>query len=414
LVKDPKGYLSLPSGFSYKVISRVGDTMSDGLLVPGKPDGMAAFAGSNGRTILVRNHEMNPNQTSLSPYGSDQNLLTAVDQNKIYDMNGGQPCLGGTSTLIYNHQTQEVELQYLSLAGTVYNCAGGPTPWKSWVTCEEFDKNDSIKFSSLEKSHGYCFEVPAREEMGLTDPVPLKALGRFQHEAICVDPDTGIVYLTEDDHDGLFYRFIPDVKSDLKAGGKLQALSLKDRVDLDIRNNDETVVKVGQELAVHWIDMDDIESPNYDLRVRGYQKGATRFNRGEGIWFGNNELFFTCTEGGAKHLGQIFKYKPAANEGEANESGGTLSLFLEPNDADRMKFCDNLTVSPWGDLIVCEDHTHSFLHGVTPKGELYHFAENIGSEGEFAGACFSPDGSTLFVNIQHIGETVAITGPWLS
>ena len=210
LQRDPNGILDLPAGFSYKVIARAGQTMSDGFLVPGLPDGMATFSGPDGLTILVRNHEVNVNSdASLGAFGSDFALLSRLDPKYLYDAGtGARPCLGGVTTLVYNTRTQSVQSQHLSLAGSLRNCAGGPTPWKSWITCEEtFEKAGAVSA----QDHGYCFEVPASASPQLVEPVPLTAMGRFVHEAVAVDPATGIVYLTEDDNESLIYRFIPEV-----------------------------------------------------------------------------------------------------------------------------------------------------------------------------------------------------------
>jgi secreted PhoX family phosphatase len=304
-----------------------------------------------------------------------------------------------------------VEKEYLSLAGTVRNCAGGPTPWGSWLTCEETTvRADDV----LERDHGYVFEVPASETYSLAVPVPLKGMGRFNHEAVAVDPKTGIVYLTEDDSEGLIYRFIPTTKGKLSRGGKLQTLGLTEMPSADTRNWTENLITQGKAYPVRWIDIDDVESPDNDLRFRGFSKGAARFARGEGMWYGKNNIYFACTNGGKIKSGQVFRYIPGPYEGTTREkeSPGKLELFVEPNDKEIFKNCDNLTVAPSGDVILCEDHDHPFIVGITLKGEYYKIAENTGYESEFAGGVFSPDGKTFFVNIQHVGLTVAIEGPW--
>jgi len=165
---------------------------------------------------------------------------------------------------------------------------------------------------------------------------------------------------------------------------------------------------------VTWIDIENVESPEDDLRFQGFEKGAAVFARGEGIWYGNKEIYFACTNGGKIGAGQVFRYTPSRNEGKPEEKNkpGELTLFVESVDREILKSCDNLAVAPWGDVILCEDHKHPFLVGVTPKGELYHLAENVGFESELAGGVFSPSGKTYFVNIQGPGITVAITGPW--
>ena len=220
--------------------------------------------------------------------------------------------------------------------------------------------------------HGYNFEVPASADIGLADPIPLKAMGRFNHEAVAVDPKTGIVYETEDRGDSLIYRFIPDTPGELAAGGKLQALKIRDLKSADTRNwrdrNQKIFwwtynpVPVGETLAVEWVDIENVESPNDDLRMQGYDgKDAAKFARGEGIWYGENqgkgEFYIACTNGGIAYKGQIWRYIPSPYEGTSREAQepGTIELFIEPNDSNLMENADNLTVTPWGDLIICED-----------------------------------------------------------
>ena len=406
LLPDKAKVLELPKGFSYKIISKAGEKMDDGLILPGKPDGMAAFPGPNGTTILIRNHEISPAvNPSLGAFGKQNALLTDTIRAKMYDADtklkegSTVACLGGTSTMVYDTKSHKVVRQFLSLTGTLRNCAGGLTPWGSWITCEESTDRTS---KTLAQDHGYNFEVPVTAEPTLTKAVPLKAMGRFNHEAVAVDPKTGIVYETEDRGDGLIYRFIPKAKGQLAKGGKLQALAVAGLPSLDTRNWEKQSVEVGVKLPVQWLDMDDVESPKDDLRQRGFNKGAAQFARGEGIWYSRDSIYFACTNGGKKKDGQVWRL-----------TGDTLELFAEPNDEALCDNCDNLTVAPWGDLILCEDGgAEQFLIGITPEGKFFKLARNAKSNSEFAGACFSPDGTTLFVNIQHAGFTLAITGPW--
>ena len=421
LQPDPAGLLDLPAGFSYRVISRWGEEMADGLRLPNRADGMATFPGPEGRVILIRNHEVSPDDAASGAFGEDYSLLSRLDPSQCYDYGQGQrPALGGTSTLVYNEATGEVETQFMSLAGTTRNCAGGPTPWNTWITCEETVERAGQGMN--EKDHGYNFEVPALTSPGLAAPVPLKAMGRFNHEAVCVDPRTSIVYQTEDRGDGLIYRFIPHVPEQLAQGGRLQVLMIQDRPSTDTRNWPATEGKpaapafpVGEWVAVTWLDIDDVEAPEDDLRHRGFAAGAARFARGEGMWFGENELYFACTNGGRIGKGQVFRYQPSPYEGTPDEARepGRLQLFAEPNDTDIVQNCDNLTVAPWGDLFLCEDAESPRLIRVTPDGTFSHFGANVGHrDSELTGVCFSPSGQTLFVNIQHYGLTFAITGPW--
>ena len=414
LLPDPHGVLALPEGFRYTILSRAGDWMTDGFVVPARPDGMATFPAAGGRTVIVRNHEIDSDAAADSgAFGHGHELLGRLDAELLYDAGAaGAPALGGTTTMVFDTASQTLEATYLSLAGTLRNCAGGPTPWGSWVTCEETVARAG---GALARDHGYCFEVPARLTELPVRPVPLEAMGRFNHEAVAVDPASGVVYETEDDTQGLLYRFLPDVPGQLARGGRLQALAVRGHTSLDTRNFGGRDIEPGVAMEVAWIDLDHVGSPEDDLRFRGFAAGAARFARGEGIWYGEGELFFACTNGGEARKGQIWRYRPSPHEGwpaEA-EAPGTLELFIEPNDGTLIENADNLTIAPWGDLVVCEDGTgDDRLIRVTPSGEIHELAHNTSSNGELAGVCFSPDGSTLFVNLQVEGLTLAITGPW--
>lgn len=261
------------------------------------------------------------------------------------------------------------------------------------------------------------FEVPAARR-GLADPVPLTAMGRFNHEAAAVDPRTGIVYLTEDREDGLFYRFLPERPGALARGGRLQALAWRDRaLGSDSRNWSGATLPLRQWRPVDWVDLDHVDAPDDDLRLRGHVRGAVRFARGEGIHCGDGELFFCCTNGGAAKLSQIMRYRPSPDEGQSGERAapGRLQLFVESTDASQLNFGDNLVVAPNGHLIICEDQytdpVDNHLRGVTPAGLLYTFAR-LRTQTELAGACFSPDGATMFVNLYSPTKTLAISGPW--
>lgn len=407
LVADPEGLLDLPSGYAYRVISRAGDRMDDGHVVGDRADGMGCFALPNGRVALVRNHELQAKHHDTGPFGS-RSVALAYDR-----ANDGRALPGGTSTLIYDLRSGRVEAQYQSLAGTIRNCAGGITPWGSWLTCEE---DVTRAGNGVSRDHGWVFEVPAAHK-GLVDPVPHKAMGRFNHEAAAIDPATGIVYLTEDRDDSLFYRFLPAQPGRLAAGGRLQALAFVEPGIDDTRNWSETMFARGTMKPVRWIDLNGTESPDDDLRLRGHAAGAARFARGEGVHFGNGSLYFCCTSGGTAKLGQVMCYIPSRFEGTAEERSapGMLQNFVESDDPDLFNFGDNLTVAPNGHLVVCEDQysliVDNHLRGVTPTGKLYTLGR-CRIQSELAGACFSPDGSTLFVNIYSPAMTLAITGPW--
>jgi secreted PhoX family phosphatase len=396
LLPDPAGLFDLPRGFSYRVLSRRGDRMDDGGTVPDYADGMGCFALPGGRLALVRNHELQVTQDAggRPPLAFDH--LTS----------DGRPLPGGTTTLVLDARTLELRRQFRSLAGTIRNCAGGVTPWGSWLTCEEDVTRAGVAMRGgqvVRQDHGWVFEVPAAAE-GLVEPVPLKAMGRFNHEAAAVDPRSGMVYLTEDRDDGLFYRFIPRTPGRLVDGGRLQALAI-DGVP-DSRNRTTQQFAPASSKKVRWVDIENPESPADDLRKQGAGKGATVFARGEGVHMGSGQVYFCCTSGGAARLGQVFRLRPARDE---------LQLFFESTSLEQFNFGGNLTVAPNGHLVVCEDQytekVSNFLRGITPAGEAYPLAR-LHTQTELAGACFSPDGKVLFVNVFSPATTLAITGPW--
>lgn len=425
LVPDPKGLLDLAPGLSYAELSRTGAEMSDGLLEPASHDGMAAFPieGDPTRCLLVRNHELGGN-SQASAFGADGSRASRMAANRVYDRTpAGRPFAGGTTTALVNLKTRRIERSHLSLAGTAVNCAGGPTPWGSWLSCEE---TQLVAGPEAGKSHGFIFEVPAAATAP-ADPVPLKDMGRYSHEAAAVDPATGIVYLTEDTGDSLFYRFLPNTRGELARGGRLQALAIVEQSGADTRNwaadkgGDPALRMVQNRVyAVRWVDMDNVESPDGDLRLRGRAKGAAIFARGEGMAFAleaaGPAIYFTCTSGGAAQIGQIWRYVPSLHEGSNREKDepATLELFVESTGLNEFEKCDNIVASPRGELIICEDGDgDNFVRAVTPDGLIYPIARNADAgKSEFCGACFSPDGSTLFVNIQRPGITLAITGAW--
>lgn len=416
LVPDPAGLLDLPRGFSYRLFPTAGSNMSDGFLRPGHFDGMACFAHPTdaSKLVLVRNHEKFLSITDGGPFGEGHALLGRLPRGKLYDTTAsGAPCIGGTTNVIVDAATGAFERDHLSLVGTIGNCAGGASPWGSWISCEE----QQLKAGEgVNKDHGYVFEVPAAAT-GVVDPVPLKAMGRFGHEAVSFDPDDGIVYQTEDNYQGLFYRFIPTTPGRLADGGRLQALAIEGWEKADTRNfaadwglPTARTIAPGQPFKVGWVDLEDVEAQEELLRVRGQAAGAAIFCRGEGMAYGRDEAgvghhYFNCTEGGRHRLGQVWRYTPSTSE---------LMLIYESTDADRLDLCDNLAMTAWGDLLICEDGWgDQYLRLLTPAGEIRDFARNA-HEGkfEFCGACFSPDGRIMFVNVQQPGHTYAITGPW--
>ena len=396
LVPDPAGMLDLPRGFSYRLLSSLGNAMTDGCTVPDKADGMGCFSLGNDEIVLIRNHELVP--------ADDAGGVLA----KGFGTRDGAIVPGGTTSIVLDATTLEVKREFRSLAGTIRNCSGGITPWGSWLTCEEAPTGPGQRFGEgLAENHGWVFEVPANAT-GLIDAVPLKAMGRFNHEAACVDPRTGIVYLSEDRDDSVFYRFVPTTPGRLGDGGLLQAMVVEGLSDT--RNWTSADMAVGSRHTVRWIDCDDVESPNDDLRSRAAAKGAALVARGEGIHTGTDEIFVCSTNGGQRKLGQILRLVPGTG-GEPDQ----IELFFESQSKDQFNYGDNLTVGPNGHLIVCEDQytevVDNHLRGITPDGRAYTLGR-LRMQTELAGGCFSPDGKWFFVNAYSPTRTLAITGPW--
>lgn len=396
LVPDPAGMLDLPRGFSYRLLSSLGNAMTDGCTVPDKADGMGCFSLGNDEIVLIRNHELVP--------ADDAGGVLA----KGFGTRDGAIVPGGTTSIVLDATTLEVKREFRSLAGTIRNCSGGITPWGSWLTCEEAPTGPGQRFGEgLAENHGWVFEVPANAT-GLIDAVPLKAMGRFNHEAACVDPRTGIVYLSEDRDDSVLYRFVPTTPGRLGDGGLLQAMVVEGLSDT--RNWTSADMAVGFRHTVRWIDCDDVESPNDDLRSRAAAKGAALVARGEGIHTGTDEIFVCSTNGGQGKLGQILRLVPGTG-GEPDQ----IELFFESQSKDQFNYGDNLTVGPNGHLIVCEDQytevVDNHLRGITPDGPAYTLGR-LRMQTELAGGCFSPDGKWFFVNAYSPTRTLAITGPW--
>ena len=395
LKKDHMGLLDLPDFLNYKVVSRTNDLMTDGLKVPDRPDGMTCIDTPNNTITLIKNHEIgNPNY----PNSFD----TSLSKKDSYDLAASSyPYTGGTTNLVLNKDNLETVKHYRSLLGTISNCAVGTTPWGTWISCEE----------TRVKNHGYAFEVfPSDKSIKANR---LTNLGRFKREAVAINKKTGIVYQTEDDRTGLFYRYIPSEKNNLYSKGKLQALKVIENIDLRNRNGS---IQTGYKFDVEWVTIDDFKADKQTTMDQGLLKGAMPFDGGEGIINDNNSIYFTCKRGGQKLFGQLFKYNPSEFEGtkDENKQPPTIEIFYESYDENEYSMGDNIVVSPWGDLIICEDHGHSGcrLIGMTTSGRIYHIAQVSNSYSELAGVCFSKDSKYMFVNVQDEGKTVAIYGDW--
>lgn len=389
--------LKLPEGFGYRTFGWRGSPMTNGVPTPPLPDGMACQPRRDGKWALLRNHEV---QTTAGPIS---------DGVPTYDPD----CSGGVTRLILDPDTAEVLTSEAALAGTVRNCSGGPTPWGSWLTCEESLAGSG---GGRRRSHGWVFDVPGE---GDATARPLKALGRRFHEAAVVVPDGSAVYLTEDRETAGLYRFVPTHPGDLSAG-TLTMLGVKGRPGYDTASGQE----VGERLAMTWVPIEDPERAHFESGdclgnyLQGRAAGGVRFVRLEGAALRGRSIFFTATQGGDARSGQVWALHLDSQE---------LELVLESPGRQVMTGPDNMCVSPRGGILVAEDGwgRPQRIHVVTPEGAVAPLVESHmilkgqvhGIAGdfrvtEFAGPCFSPDGKWLFVNAQKAGVTLAITGPW--
>ncbi len=401
--------IRLPAGFRYLSFGWTGDPMTDGAPTPAGHDGGAALWGAWGRVYYVRNHELSYRETSRWQ-------TSFADEGLTYD--GGQ-APGGTTTVVFDSRRGRYVRTIPSLSGTVRNCAGGPTPWNTWLSCEEsLDGPEAARDdAALRETHGWVFEVPARRRASAE---PLRGMGRFNHEAAAVDPWTGIVYETEDRATSGIYRYVPRYWGWLRAGGELQMLAVRGQPQLDT----STGLVAGDSFEVEWVTIEEPERRDAEpgdgagVFTQGLEKGGAVFRRGEGMWYGHGKIYFTCTSGGEAGEGQVFELDPRAD---------TLRLLFESPSEDVLDNPDNITVSPRGGILLCEDGDASglFLRGLTCEGQIFDFAQNnVVLDGEvndlrgdfrgkeWAGACFTPCGTWLLVSIQTPGVTFAITGPW--
>ncbi|HEX6659924.1 MAG TPA: alkaline phosphatase PhoX, partial [Ilumatobacter sp.] len=441
-----------------------GSVMSDRNPTPLALDGMGAFPGSrhhrgrghghgyghhkrNRLVRLVRNSE------DRNPAGTPGGLIG--DRSAAYDPTG----YGGTTTLVFDERRRELVEDFVSLNGTIVNCAGGISyRHRYWLTGEETVAGpDHVNLSErFAKRHGYLFQTPVNRDAGELEPAePIVAAGRFSHEAAAVDQRTGIVYETEDPGSGVgagFYRYTPIDPDHLHRGGTLEMLKIAGRHQVDLREGQEP----GRRLPVEWVRIEDpdpdvtsISDPKSTFN-QGWSAGGAKFNRLEGCWEDGGTIFFVSTSGGdakngdvnsdkyAEGFGQVWAYRPSRHR----HDGGTLVLVYESPSGAECDSPDNMTVTPRGGLILCEDDASSEygddpgedvhplapgidnvnrLIGLSRRGEAFEFAVNVLNGSELAGACFSPSGETLFFNLfgrarfdepATEGMTCAVTGPW--
>jgi len=320
--------LRLPAGFVSRVIATSGEEVAGtGYVWPPNPDGGATFDTGDGGWIYVANSE--------TPNGA-----------------------GGASMVRFDRDGTVVEARSI-LSGTSLNCAGGATPWGTWLSCEEFPGG----------------RVHECDPTGVTRAAVRPAMGTFTHEAAAVDPGGRAVYLTEDVTDGALYRFVPDAYPDLSSGRL------------------EVLVERGGERS--WVEVPDPSGE--DRPTRDQVPGTVRFDGGEGICFFAGSLFFTT-----KGDDRVWRYTP-----------GTGALDVVYDGGGALSGVDNVTVSSTGDLYVAEDGGD--MQVVLVSGERVEpVVEITGTTGsEVTGPAFSPDGTRLYLSSQRDpGRTYEVTGPW--
>ena len=453
--------LSLPSGFTYRSIAPAGSIMADGNVTPGKFDGMECFKSRNGRIRLVRNHETN--------FQDGVGGLPAPANSNPYD----PACNGGTTTI-------EVDLKgassqwgdvssWQSLAGTYFNCSGGKSTYRTWFSCEELPSGSDMGptdapdpfpgghdffgngGANLTQKHGYMYEVDSRWGPGESPtPTPITQAGRFTHEGAVMHRQTGHIYMTQDDFFGPsgLYRYIPpnDCQRDRRVedGGTLEMLRVVGQPNAELFAHQEP----GARYDIEWVPIPDPD-PSYpagtpwistlgSVSSQGFASGAAQFSRLEGIRRRGQKIYFSSTQGGQGREGASSTFGPGFGQiWVLNLKKMRLSLVfeappvdgvVEPGNLPPLSLPDNIAISPRGGLVLCEDGTidnpeagfvipHNFVRGLSRDGDLFDFAENLINDSEFTGACFSPDGQTMFVNMQDPGLTFEIRGkfhrgPW--
>ncbi|MEU1311997.1 alkaline phosphatase PhoX [Streptomyces cinnamoneus] len=419
LLPDPAGLLALPAGFSYRVITRTGvTTLESGESTPSNHDGTAAFEGRRGTVLLVNNHELKgPRSGWKHPVPLAGGL--------VYD-----PAASGGCTVVEVARHGEHVAEWVGIAGTSTNCAGGSTPWGTWLTCEETE--DKAGQNGMTKDHGYVFEVDPYDRRANRAPRPVKALGRYAHEAVVVDPGRGHLYLTEDASgpNGLFYRWTPpagfrhgrgQLRTLADGAGALQAFTCYDSGGRFV-DDLSRATRVGTVYGVDWAEVPDRDARTTPVRKQFKDGQVTRARKLEGMWWGDGGVYvvssFARDESPVQHDGQVWFYNPRRRT-------LTLKVLLgvnkDPGRDGAFDGPDNITVSPYGGLVIAEDGEGvQHLFGALDDGRTYPIARNelnIGTPekpefSEFTGVTFSPDGRTLFANIQEPGIMLAISGPW--
>jgi len=346
----------LPAGFESRIVGRAGYRVRRSFFDRldyrwhSFPDGGATFATDDGGWIYVSNSE------TPSFAGGGASALR-------FDANGG------------------IRDAYRILGDTNQNCAGGPTPWGTWLSCEE------VPF-------GRVFEC---DPTGRRRAVERPALGFFKHEAVAVDSATGALYLTEDEGDGRLYRFVPQ-SVDARGVPRLDAGALQ-------------VARVENVTgAVKWLDVPNPRPNPFQTPTRRQRPDSTAFNGGEGIWYHDGKVYFT-TKGDNRVWCLLLESQTLTLIYDAASSGNPILTGV-----------DNVTVAPTGDILVAEDGGDMQLVVIDGDGDLAPLLQVVDqNQSEITGPAFSPDGTRLYFSSQRgsrvlgglgFGLTYEIRGPF--